>query len=334
MRLCTATAQLVEWGPNSALQHIETCGRICYKSEKTETSANGFVKMLKERGHFAMMEHVNFVFEVDDVLYNRLHAYFDIIPADYNEEHESWGAKHLSFTSIYHEETGCNRYLVSGNVRAINNTRCYELITTLMEVYPELVWKDPHNPPTPACPCRLVPSVWSLPYLKEVEIRAHCYLTFILETDRGVTHELVRHREASYAHESTRYCNYSKDKFGNEIRCKEPHKFNMWTSEQDEVLQDAFKHCEESYMKLLELGCAPQQARAVLPFGIMSTIAMTTNVEEYLHFFALRYLGLTGAPHPDMHEVAAKMFDQYKEYMYRELGVAGVDYRQCRLLML
>lgn len=138
--------------------------------------------------------------------------------------------------------------------------------------------------------------------------------------DRGVSHELVRHRMASYAQESTRYCNYSKDKFGNELTFIKPcfwdfgEQFsdniedNYALSEWEEAMADAEKH----YFKLIENGATPEQARTVLPNSIKTEVVMTANIREWRHFFKLRVLGTTGKPHPQMWEVAAPLLAEFK----------------------
>lgn len=131
----------------------------------------------------------------------------------------------------------------------------------------------------------------------------HASFTVKFICDRGVSHEIVRHRVASYCQESTRYCNYSKDGFGNEITIIEPcyldkrsdgiFKYNIW--------KDACEWAEENYFKLLDFGCTPQEARAVLPNSLKTEVVMTANIREWRHFFKLR---CSPAAHPQMREVS------------------------------
>lgn len=121
--------------------------------------------------------------------------------------------------------------------------------------------------------------------------------------DRGVSHEIVRHRLASYCQESTRYCNYSKDKFNNEITVIKPYFFNENSSEYVEWVA-ACKNAENSYFKLLDLGCTPQMARSVLPNSLKTELVMTANLREWRHFFKLR---CSPAAHPSMSEVAISL---------------------------
>lgn len=131
----------------------------------------------------------------------------------------------------------------------------------------------------------------------------HASLTVRFIVDRGVSHELVRHRLASFAQESTRYCNYAKDQFGSEITVIEPCFWREGSPSYD-VWKKACEACEKAYFDLLEIGDMPQMARDVLPTSTKTEVVMTANIREWRHFFKLRALGTTGAPHPQMREVA------------------------------
>lgn len=136
----------------------------------------------------------------------------------------------------------------------------------------------------------------------------HAKISLVLVCDRGVSHEIVRHRLASYCQESTRYCNYSDQKFNREITVIEPNFLEPDTSAYYLWL-DSCKFSEEAYFNLLNEGCSPQQARAVLPNSLKTEILVTMNIREWRHFFRLRYLGTTGAPHPQMVEVASQAYE-------------------------
>lgn len=146
--------------------------------------------------------------------------------------------------------------------------------------------------------------------------------------DRGVTHEIVRHRVASYSQESTRYCNYSKDKFGNQISVidiatgfsydmdspSDRRKFEIW--------HDAMEASEKYYFQMLEAGASPQEARAVLPNSLKTELVMTMNLREWRHFFRLR---ADGGAHPQMREIAGMLLDVFKE----KLPVFFQDIESC-----
>ena len=132
--------------------------------------------------------------------------------------------------------------------------------------------------------------------------------------DRGVSHELVRHRIASYSQESTRYCNYSKGKFGSELTFIRPY----WDdrSIRAEMIrlracwQEACLNAEWSYKKMIDAGCTPEAARAVLPNCLKTEIVMTANLREWRHFFKLR---CAPAAHPDMRIIANMLLTAFKD---------------------
>ena len=128
----------------------------------------------------------------------------------------------------------------------------------------------------------------------------HCSLTVKMTVDRGVTHEIVRHRLASYCQESTRYCNYSKGKFGGEISVIEPLYLEK-DSPAYAAWQCACETAEAAYFSMLDFGCTPQEARAVLPNSLKTEIVMTANIREWRHFFRQR---CSMAAHPQIRQIA------------------------------
>ena len=154
----------------------------------------------------------------------------------------------------------------------------------------------------------------------------HVLISVQFTVDRGITHELVRHRMASFAQESTRYCNYGSEKFGGGIRCvsvmggiaydpafatMSPHRIELILAEFTKACSDAEAH----YLAMLELGCSPQIARSVLPTATASGILVTANVREWRHIFELRALGTTGQPHPQMREVMVPLLKRLAEIL-------------------
>lgn len=127
--------------------------------------------------------------------------------------------------------------------------------------------------------------------------------------DRGVSHEIVRHRIASYSQESTRYCNYSKDKFGNEITVIKPV-FWEEASEEYNIWCESMKHIEEAYNRLIALGASPQEARSILPNSLKTEIIVTMNLREWRHFFFLR---TSMRAHPQMREIACALLEEFKK---------------------
>jgi thymidylate synthase (FAD) len=146
----------------------------------------------------------------------------------------------------------------------------------------------------------------------------HDSITVKFIVDRGVSHEIVRHRLASYCQESTRYCNYVKDSFGSQITVIKP----CYLSESSAAYATWYKACEtaeDAYFSLLDWGCTPQEARAVLPNSLKTEVVMTANLREWRHFFKLR---TAPAAHPQMREVAVPLLRQMQEkvpYIFADL---------------
>ena len=159
-------------------------------------------------------------------------------------------------------------------------------------------------------------------------------VTVRFTTDRGVSHEFVRHRVFSFAQESTRYCNYSKDKFGNELTFIVPSWLDIPENEYgtlDNPKDIQFKeynnqfelefinhliNTEFRYMEIIKAGYTPQQARQVLPNAHKTELVMTGFVSDWQHFFDLRARGTTGAPHPDAKALAEPLMNEFIERGY------------------
>ena len=139
----------------------------------------------------------------------------------------------------------------------------------------------------------------------------HISLSVRIVCDRGVTHEIVRHRVASYAQESTRYCNYGKDKFDNELTFINPC---FWSDVEDidkkNIWINTMENIEKQYLELLKLGATPEEARSILPNSLKTEIIVTMNLREWRHFFKLR---TSKAAHPQMRQVAFMILEIFKE---------------------
>lgn len=128
--------------------------------------------------------------------------------------------------------------------------------------------------------------------------------------DRGVTHEIVRHRLASYSQESTRYCNYASEKHGGTLTFIDPcfwepgsEPYNMWL--------ESCQNVENTYLEMTgKLGVKPEEARSILPNSIKTEIVVTMNIREWRHFFKIR---TSTAAHPQIREIACVMLDGFKE---------------------
>ena len=140
----------------------------------------------------------------------------------------------------------------------------------------------------------------------------HFSVTVRIICDRGVTHEIVRHRHGSYSQESTRYCNYSKDKYDNQLTFIKPF---FWDSDNEEdkrkyeIWESVMESIEKKYLELVEMGAKPQEARSILPNSLKTEIAMTMNLRSWRNFFILR---TARDAHPQMREVAIPILEEFK----------------------
>ena len=293
------------------LAKIETAGRTCYKSEDkiTEDSSREFVNKLIRSKHYAMLEHAEMTFEIctfpeDRDLAQLLDVPFIRHTAHYVNEHYTHYVT-VSFSHLYNprwedlEYIMIFRDIVNGMYFNVPGKLLTSFVTNATTITPVLDLAD------------------ELAYIPESEHQlfwdTHKSYTFEFTCDRGVSHELVRHR-CSFAQESTRYCNYTKSKFGGEISFIKPAKYDNWTDEAKEEFNHQLSCAESSYMYLItEQGLTPQEARAVLPNALKTTIIMTAPVHQWKHFFDLRSKGITGAPHPDMKVVADMAYELFQQ---------------------
>ena len=273
MKLINSSFEIIEQKPGleGIYKQIELAGRTCYKSESniTEDSAKAFVDRMIKSGHGAMLEHGTVYLAIPMTTY---------APDAVNIYHDNPYSKvnecnEFIFTDKYGDKVAA--WCVTTNLRVLVENDCLEDLEFLCE-----------------------PTEY---HIKRVSVRFIC--------DRGVSHEFVRHRVMSFAQESTRYCNYSKDKFGNEITFISP----CWL--QDNKAKECFEYIlqktEQSYFHLLQEGWLPQQARAVLPNSLKTELVMTGFIEDWEHFFFLR----DAAPaHPQARELAEPL---HKEFIIR-----------------
>lgn len=282
----------------SLLKHIERCGRVCYKSEDkiTEGSAEQFIAGIIKRGHEAVLEHGAIILRVG---YNAWVQAQDTIAILEND---------TDFVSYLHFSYEVDRPVVSGNIRAWRDfLKAYggeydclpgftkPMIQKYPELFPEFVDGGYDGVGFAADTKELQIS----DLLTENERLHHQSQTLLFTCDRGVSHELVRHRPSSFCQESTRYCNYGKDGFGNEITVIEPCFFTKYTPKYDAWMQ-AMLRCESLYLHLLNLGATPQEARSVLPSSLKTELMMTASLGEWRHVINLR---CSKAAHPQARQV-------------------------------
>ena len=137
----------------------------------------------------------------------------------------------------------------------------------------------------------------------------HVNITVKIICDRGVTHEIVRHRIASYSQESTRYCNYSNERFGNELTFIRP---TFWKNDKEkyEIWLGVMQEVEKNYMELIKLGARAEEARSILPNSLKTEIVVTMNLREWRHFFRLR---TSVKAHPQIREVSIAILKKFKD---------------------
>lgn len=294
------------------LKKIETVGRTCYKSEDKieEGSAEKFVASLIKREHEAMLEHATFIFEINVYAYSLLKREITVF-----EEKECFKS-YLRFTKE-------KRFVVSGNVRAWRDFlkiyyHYYGEVPFFMRKFVSenpILFPEFQNFPEidvfDGC-VNTFKQIYTNELVTLNEKYTHHDITVKFVTDRGITHEIVRHRPVSFAQESTRYCNYSKDKFNNELTFIKPDFFE-YGSEGFELWKAQMEDAEMSYFALIDVGCTAEKARTVLPTSIKTELIMTANLKEWRHFFKLRACNTTGVAHPQMLEITRPLLDKFKE---------------------
>ena len=297
---------------SSPFKKIELAGRTCYKSESkiTKESSVRFVKNLIKHGHTAMLEHAVLVFELDldrcAKAKDELKMYEQYLRSD----------PYIHVTSVDHPY---RRVLVSANIRAILQRKLRDpLYVSLLTAYPDFYPEDADSYKDMLFPHIKMPivDIRKIKDLTEEEFDAHFYLSARFITDRGVSHEMVRHRPCSFAQESTRYCNYSKDQFGGHLAFVRPSTYDNWTMDQQAAFCNALAIIDKTYTMLTtdEHALQAQQARAILPNTLKTEIIITSNAGEWKHFYNLRSKGVTGKPHPDIKfvaDIARKKMNKY-----------------------
>ena len=264
-------------------QQIERAGRVCYKSENntTEDSAKPFVGRMIEHEHYAMLEHGTVYMTCN---HGELPLYAN--------------------NKFSHVNTIDGKDYITTNLRVMAENKTLE----------------------------------DLKYRTDFEKGKHeLRITVHFTTQIAITREYNRHRANSMAEQSTRYCNYTKNKFGSEISINLPTwvKGDIETNDEKfvELCEDvaneetndwtpidawlfANQAAEFAYMKLIAMGCKPQEARVILPLDTNTELVHTAFVSDWKHFFDLRALGTTGAPHPDAKILAEPLYEEFKERGY------------------
>lgn len=293
-------------------KHVELCGRVCYKSEDkiTEDSAERFIAGLIVRGHTAVLEHARVTL---------------------NLEHNQDTFRYLERMCAYMKRRGVEDYIrltrIDDTWIASGNMRAWRTISGVMKqshyvpdvikrmwheneaFFPEFISPDDEYIPDPITdinPSKGIPLFKENPELRMV----HSWYTLRFICDRGISHEIVRHRPVAYCQESTRYCNYSKADFGGEITVIQPYYLTPGTKSYD-AWRHACMAAETAYFAMLNDDLSAQEARCVLPTSLKTELVMTATADEWCHFLKLR---TAEAAHPQMREVAT----QAREILRRE----------------
>ena len=316
----------------SITKKIEKAARVCYKSEDKIDEGTDMImcRSLIKRQHTAMLEHASLVLEVGEQEYSLIETLRSFME-NMIEDGEQNRKCYLRYTNSTLDGNNY-RYFISGNIRAwyefmmyansVNGLpkRLYNIINdNVNNIFDidvdtfDFVTFDMYDEDD-----FYAKVVTDMNQLTDEERMVHETFSVLFTVDRGVTHELVRMRDCSFAQESTRYCNYANGKFGNEITVILPCFFDtgMGTNSNSLVYKEwelACKNAEASYFKLLEYGAKPQEARDVLPTSVKADIVMTTNLAEWKHIFNLRACDSTGPAHPQMKEVMIPLFKEMRE---------------------
>ena len=289
---------------------IERVSRVCYKSEGLikDGSDDRLVDKLIKRKHYAMLEHATLIYQFNSENYHALQANLEMLQKNKDANYKPY----LRFTNIN------SRYIVSGNVRAwMEFVEGWENThgNTLPGYMLTIINDSEGLLPSPSCYIGMYHPViqrMKVEQLTEEEKWIHEDVTVEFTVDRGVTNEMVRHRDASFAQESTRYCNYTNDKFDGNVKFLDIEggiqmddcMCNLEGANIVAIIMlwhKAMQQAEDNYKELISLGASPQIARSVLPSSTASTIVITANLREWKHFFDLR---ADSHAHPQMQEVA------------------------------
>lgn len=298
-------------------KHIEEIARTCYKSTDliTSDSHKKFIKNLYDRKHWAMLEHYIFIYQSNA-------SFFETLSEEKFIHHTR------TVIEIPHEDGGHRqrvRNIISFSARSLldllekfkNEPYARERIIELCE---QVVADYDCDELFGNKFKKVIRTDWikidDVTQLTPEEQWEHGWKSIKFICDRGVSHEIVRHRDASFAQESTRYCNYSKDKFGQEITVIKPLMFND-EAEIDSIERKKYNiwkksidASESSYFDLISHGATPQEARSVLPNSLKTEVIMTARNYEWGHFFELR---CDKPAHPQMRELAIPLFGYFND---------------------
>lgn len=310
MKLIEPSVELIqEFNPYKLIERI---GRTCYKSESatTEDSCYKFVDRLIARDHFAMLEHARFNFKLAGYrfpveLFNIPGLILHILP---EEVDDTW-ILNVSMSHLYNPKW----YAAAELFDVLRQMVEIQYIYNKSSISKRLVFNNVKLSDERIDSITLIPDIREED-VDDVELQLPDlrYITFKFITDRGTSHELVRHR-CAVAQESTRYVDYTKDKFGGELTFIKPEDYDNWIGLIKDEFNSTMKNAESSYQWLVTKGkLTPQIARQWLPHALKTEVILTMSLNQWGHFFNLRYKGTTGSPHPEMKRIAEMAYSIFK----------------------
>lgn len=271
-------------GLEGIYKQIELAGKVSHKSEHTikEGSAKEFVDRMIKLGHGATLEFgtIYLYYKVDSpsamikeiINFYSNNKYSEVVRIDTHDDNYSECGMGRVYNIVYSE------YFITTNLRVCIENNRQEYLTNAL-------YKPTEH------------------HKKRICVKFIC--------DRSIANEFVRHRKFSFLQESTRYCNYSKDKFKKELTFIEPYWDYNDTPAEEYGFIDLLLDSEKAYFDAIERGWKPEQARAILPNALKTELVMTGFVSDWQHFFDLRALGTTGAPHPQAKELAEPLMKEF-----------------------
>ena len=272
------------WEQQDVITHIARCARVCYANEKNTNSYEkdkDLVERLINYEHVSMLRHATLYYIIP----------LEILRDKFNVSAQSikYFIDYFTNSPYIHKVYDAKHVYISTNKQFIKENRCEAL-----KYY-------------------AVTSERFFEYDVTKPIRR---FTFYLTTQISTTRELNRVSPNNIAEQSTRYCNYNKDKFENEISVCKPH----WYDDANATLQGIYsvicKKAESGYFRLLEEGFPAQDARGVLPLDTASKVVYTYTFEEWCNIIDKRYFGTTGKPHPNAKIIIGMVLDKFKEMGY------------------
>ena len=307
MKLIEPSVELIQ--ESNPYKLIERIGRTCYKSESaiTEDSCYKFVDRLIARDHFAMLEHARFNFKLAGYrfpveLFNIPGLILHILP---EEVDDTW-ILNVSMSHLYNPKW----YAAAELFDVLRQMVEIQYIYNKSSISKRLVFNNVKLSD------ERIDSITLIPDIREEDVELQLpdlrYITFKFITDRGTSHELVRHR-CAVAQESTRYVDYTKDKFGGELTFIKPEDYDNWIGLIKDEFNSTIKNAESSYQWLVTKGkLTPQIARQWLPHALKTEVILTMSLNQWEHFFNLRYKGTTGSPHPEMKRIAEMAYSIFE----------------------